>query len=964
MLKVLTYIILFLFPFYLFGQEYNYVHYDTKDGLAGSTVYDIFQDYDGFIWFATEFGVSRFDGKKYINFTTDNGLTDNEVLRIYSTKISRRVWMFPFNKSICYYHNGKIVNACSEYHLNPERRISYYESNNNGELYIICNSKIYLLKNNGEKRCIADIKDVAHKFPENIPAINDAIIFSHLERNEKKCYFSLGNILFRLNDTGLVLIKGFDTSYINNLHDKRLAFFLESSLNTVTKSNQQGFIKNYKDGIVSICPIDSELYIVSTANNKCFFMNSAGFLDIKKPLLNGKKISRIYKDNEQNIWFTTLGDGIYKLSSASIKTFNQNKEYCSITQSNDKIYAGSLEGELIEVNNDNYVKKNIFNNYDINKINEKRLFCLNKDNDSNCLYLGFDCYLLKKENNKIIYSPIRPIKSIDIYDQKSIVVATNAYVFKLNKSNLNVTDTLLYERGTKVICDKGKVYIGTLKGFVMVDENKRIYNLSEHLPILQRRIVDMVKMKDGSLWIATNDTGILHYSKGKIDIHLTTANNLSSNLCRSLYLDNNNLWVGTNKGINKVDVSTNRFTVIKYSTSDGLPSDIINAIYAKDSTIYIGSPSGLTYFNENSISQNSICNLIMENVTVSDKNIDSFHNIQLDYKNNNISFNYTAISFKSGGNIIYKYKLYPLDNDWKETRLNSLSYPSLPSGKYHLQLYAVNKFGKKSSIINIDFEIETPFWKTIWFLLLVFAISLLGIAFFIRLRFLKIQNANNEKSRIKQQLAILEQNALQAQMNPHFIFNCLNSIQQFIMLNDKERANKYLTEFANLIRTTFDNSSKKNITVAEEVSYLDKYLDLEQLRYGDNFSYDINIDSSVERDFTEMPAMLLQPYVENCLRHGIRNKKEGKGIIVIRFTQKENALICSVKDNGVGRAAAAVLKSKEHIEYQSKGMQLTERRIQLLNTGLENNITVDIIDLKNEDDEPCGTKVIIEIPLY
>ena len=471
-------------------------------------------------------------------------------------------------------------------------------------------------------------------------------------------------------------------------------------------------------------------------------------------------------------------------------------------------------------------------------------------------------------------------------------------------------------------------------------------------------------MKDGSLWIATNDTGILHYSKGKIDIHLTTANNLSSNLCRSLYLDNNNLWVGTNKGINKVDISTSRFTVVKYSTSDGLPSDIINAIYAKDSTIYVGSPSGLTCFNENSISQNSICNLIMENVTVSDKNIDSFHNIQLDYKHNNISFNYTAISFKSGGNIIYKYKLYPLDNDWKETRLNTLSYPSLPSGKYHFQLYAVNKFGKKSAIIDINFEIETPFWKTIWFLLLVFAISLLGIAFFIRLRFLKIQNANNEKSRIKQQLAILEQNALQAQMNPHFIFNCLNSIQQFIMLNDKEKANKYLTEFANLIRTTFDNSGKKNISVAEEVSYLDKYLDLEQLRYGDNFSYEIKIDSSVEKDFTEMPAMLLQPYVENSLRHGIRNKKEGRGIIVINFTQKENALICSVKDNGVGRVAAAILKSSEHIEYQSKGMQLTERRIELLNTGLENNINVDIIDLKNENNLPCGTEVIIQIPLY
>ena len=517
--------------------------------------------------------------------------------------------------------------------------------------------------------------------------------------------------------------------------------------------------------------------------------------------------------------------------------------------------------------------------------------------------------------------------------------------------------------GTKVICDNKKIYIGTLKGLVEVNECKKLINISDNIPVLQRRITDMVKMKDGSLWIATNDTGILHYSNGKIDAHITTSNKLSSNLCRTLFLNKNILWVGTNKGVNKIDISNNNYPIVRYSESDGLPSNVINTIYVEDSTVYIGTPGGLTYFNENNISHSSICNIVMESVIVSDKLIDSFNNIHLSYKNNNISFNYTAISFKSGGDFIFYYKLYPLDNTWKETKLNTLSYPSLPPENYQLQIYAINKLGKKSSIINLSFEIETPFWKTIWFWLLVFIISLLLLGFLIRRRFIKIQEVNNEKARIQQQLATLEQSALQAQMNPHFIFNCLNSIQQFIMLDDKRKTNKYLTEFAALIRSTFDNSGKKNITVSQEANYLDKYLDLEQLRYGDEFKFKIIIDDAVEKDYIQLPSMLLQPYVENSLRHGIRNKKEGHGEVIISFNQTENTLICSVKDNGVGRDAAARLKSKEHIEYQSKGMQLTERRIQLLNTGLKYKITVEVLDLKDEMGNATGTEVIVEIPL-
>ena len=949
-------IICCIFPLLLLGQEYNYVHYDTKDGLAGSTVYNITQDNEGFIWFATEFGVSRFDGKTFKNFTTDNGLTDNEVLKVCADK-KGRVWIMPFNKSLFYYYKGKLFDAAKIFKLELNNRIENFCELENGSFLIGCNSKIYALKDYGKKEVIVNLDTLVKKYKSSFSETKIIGVFYKVVNGEKKLFIIINENEFEIIGNSLKFEKKIDKKYYELAVKNKLAIVSKDELRLFD-------FKNFNKSFSSMVELSNpKNYLISTIYDGCFFMDSTGNVDYNSRILLGNKISLIFVDKEKNIWFSSLGNGVYKLSSTAIKNFTRNGEVLSIIPTGDLMYTGTSSGTMFSVDKGQKVKKYNFNNFD-NQGQDKRLFCMKSDNKNN-LFLGFDSYLLKIKNNKTTYNSLRPIKSIDLYDEDNLIVSTNSYVFKIGISNMNIVDTLLYERGTKVVCNNSNVYVGTLKGVMLIDRNKKVKDLSIDAPILKRRITDMVKAKDGSLWVATNDTGILHINlKGKVDVQITTANQLSSNLCKALYLDNNYLWVGTNKGLNKIDVSNANYSIIKYSSSDGLPSDVINVIYAKDSIVYVGSPAGLTYFNLNSISHTSICNLVLENIIVSDKHLDSFNNIHLGHNDNNIFFNYTAVSFKSGEEIIYRYKLSPLDNEWKETKLNSLSYPSLPSGSYQLQLYAVNKFGKKSEVLTLLFDIATPFWKTIWFWIVVFITSLLLVGYLIRRRYLIIQETNNEKARIKQQLAMLEQSALQAQMNPHFIFNCLNSIQQFIMLNDKEKANKYLTEFANLIRNTFDNSGKKYIIVAEEAAYLYKYLDLEQLRYGDNFTFNINIDKSVEKDFTEMPAMLLQPYVENSLRHGIRNKLDRGGIIDVSFSQQNNILICSVSDNGVGREAALLLRSKEHIEYQSKGMLLTARRVELLNTSLENNITIEVKDLKSDSGKPLGTQVIISIPLY
>ena len=530
---------------------------------------------------------------------------------------------------------------------------------------------------------------------------------------------------------------------------------------------------------------------------------------------------------------------------------------------------------------------------------------------------------------------------------------------------MKIVDTIWNDRTTYAFYQNNQYYIGTLTGLYLVDAHKKQTYLGNLHPALQRRIVCIKAATDGTLFVATADAGVVVLKDNKLVRIINDENGLSSNSCKTLHIINNFLWIGTIAGITKIDL-TGKNKIINYSTGDGLPSNIINAIYVDntDSTVWVGSPDGLTSFKEKDLVSTSICNLVMQSITVSNKAIavDS-NNYYIKHDDNNIRFQFVGISFRSGDDITYTYMLEGLDKNWQQTKERILNYPTLESGDYTLLLYATNKFGVVSKTFQIKFTIATPFWETIWFRGLIAIIVIAAIYFFLKRRFDKAKKAQAEKAYVKQQLASMEQLALQAQMNPHFIFNCLNSIQQFTMHDDKEKANKYLTDFAVLVRTTLDNSGKKNITIAEEALYLGRYLELEQLRFGDSFTYDITIDESVDRDFTKMPAMLLQPYVENSLRHGIRLKKEGKGNVKVVFCEEDNYLICSVKDNGVGRAASAKVKTGQHIEYQSRGMELTAKRIELLNTEVTHKASVTIIDLIDDNNIALGTEVVLKIPL-
>jgi LytS/YehU family sensor histidine kinase len=305
-----------------------------------------------------------------------------------------------------------------------------------------------------------------------------------------------------------------------------------------------------------------------------------------------------------------------------------------------------------------------------------------------------------------------------------------------------------------------------------------------------------------------------------------------------------------------------------------------------------------------------------------------------------------------------------LDSAWRTTKETFLEYPTLPSGSYELQLQAINKFGTHSAMLSLPLSVITPFWQAIWFYGLVLAAFLSLTWFLVSLRIRHLRRRQQEEKLLSRRMAEMEHMALQSQMNPHFIFNCLNSIQQYIFNQDIFAANKYITGFSKLIRETLHNSSRSFISISDEVSYLSAYLSLEKLRFKEKMDYSIEVAPDIDQHTVVIPPMLIQPYVENSMRHGLRHKTSGKGYIRIKMEQSADSLTITVEDNGIGRERAAGYKTDQHIEYQSRGMTLTAERISMMNVLHGEGIGIEVIDLKDEQDRATGTRVIVRFPLF
>lgn len=954
--------VLFFTSFYSNAQQSNFRHYDIKDGLAGLTVYSAVQDQNGFMWFATETGLSRFDGTRFKTYTKDDGLPDNEIIKLFVDS-KNRVWILPFSNSICYFMDGKIHTqnediALKEIHFEfPPYSIC---EDSKGNIAITDELNIYIVGKDNFVNKISRIENQRITVGGSGLDLNGNFIFCISSFAEESLYRFENNALskmFKLNTK---------TQNVRNMvlfFNGCLIFNKEKQFHLQIPSKNYDSIFNMPKHFSSLSKIDDSLFAINTSDTS--FLFNINQKKIIKWFLVGSIVNTCFKDNEGSFWFGTNGYGLYKLSNSAFGNYNFREDkydlpVYSVFKDEDIILVGTNESLLwsLDIIKQTLTKLRIFDR----NLNSERINSILKYTETDYVIGTGNGPINLKRFKANLKEVIRnqAVKNIFKYSD-TLLVATNGGVFRLPINNYPNFDTLWHSRATCAYKFDSTFYIGTLAGLFLVDKNKNIINAGQKESLLNSRISGMATDGKGNVWIATYGNGILGYRDGKVFKHITVKEGLTSNTCEVILVNNGIIWTGTDKGINKIDISKEKITT--YSSIDGLNCDIINCLLVDNDTVYVGTPYGLTIFNSNEINKKSICNLIIT-AFVSDKNSSNtkLDNIEFAPGDKNFRIDYTAISFKSQGNIDYFYKLSDIDTNWRTTKQNNIQFNALPPGNYTLQLYAINAFGKNSGIKTINFSIEKYFYQQNWFLIL-FGATIIGVIwFFVQRRIDMIRKTENAKLLIQQRISELEQMALRAQMNPHFIFNCLNSIQQYIFEKDALEANKFIADFASLIRQTLDLSANKFVTLEQEIKYLNTYLQIEQSRFDNSFEFSIEAEKVLLQNEIFIPPLLLQPFVENSLRHGIRNLEDRKGRIEVQFKIMDKVLICTIKDNGIGREASHKLNLSGLKEYESKGLSITQRRVNEMNTFNEQRISIETEDVM-EHGKVNGTLVTLRFTL-
>ncbi len=409
-----------------------------------------------------------------------------------------------------------------------------------------------------------------------------------------------------------------------------------------------------------------------------------------------------------------------------------------------------------------------------------------------------------------------------------------------------------------------------------------------------------------------------------------------------------------------------QYSITNIGQSEGLSNMVINQLVPYKGNILAATSNGI-YEIENPdqfIHQSkSAIPFYITNIQTYKGDTTNVSSLSIPFLKNKLKIQYNGISFQSAKEIIYQYRFRNADTIWNSTTSEELLLENLSAGEYALELRAIipNK-QRFSEIQSLQIIVEKPWWQKIWFLLLT-AFFLGGLLYLLyRNRVNMIKRKANEKIELSKKMNELEQMALRSQMNPHFIFNCLTSIQQLIVSGNSIDANEYLVKFARLMRKTLENASHSSINLENEKAFLEEYVELEQLRVPEQFSFHISFENIAHPNLIEIPNMIIQPLLENSIRHGIMPLLNKKGKITIQFLQESEWIKCTIQDNGVGYDPDVVVVSSIFTKHKSYGKDIVRKRLQLLHDGKTQEKTLTINLLKNEDGSNAGTIATLFLP--
>lgn len=480
--------------------------------------------------------------------------------------------------------------------------------------------------------------------------------------------------------------------------------------------------------------------------------------------------------------------------------------------------------------------------------------------------------------------------------------------------------------------------------------------------------------RKGRVWVSGGDAGIgyaLSDQPGRgIVYKLNTAGKGLAGIIYELATDGHGeVWGYTVKELVKINADNLSLTTYSFEYGMGEP-DFFHFSFLPSGEMIFGSRNDIIIANPLEFKRNKEVPVpYISGIEVLNQPFNFVANgsaLRLKYNQNFFSIGFSAQAYTMAKDVKFRYRLNGFD-DWTEaTGRRFANYTNVPGGDYVFQLQAANNEGIwNKNILELPVHVGTPFWLTWWFRAGIIILALAGVYSLYRYRVSQLKKKQRLKSEYERKLANVEMSALLAQMNPHFLFNSLNSIDSYIIRNESKKASEYLNNFARLMRLILQNSRSNYISLKDELEALELYLQMESLRFKNKFTYSITVDETLDSNSIVIPPMLIQPYVENAIWHGLMHKTNGEeGKVELGVYKKENNLLCVIRDNGIGRKKAAELKELRQNNYKrSMGMQITEDRIEIINKLYNIDTSVRIYDIENEDGEGKGTQVELTIPV-
>ncbi len=928
---ILKGILVFLFTSNVYAQNYSITKYSTEDGLPSNEVFSITQDIQGYIWICSDKGISRFDGHKFITYGIIDGLSSSVVYKVLASPL------------------GGIVFFSSDNKVGTIRNDSIFYFGNDGKDHI---SRIY----KGEKGIAICFQD------------KSVIEFYDWEGNMlEELHFPDGPRLVEIDDFGQ-LFTGVKMGKLKPQYQHKNGELVP--LSNYVSTLKHNFILNESQDF-KIIASGKELTLFGEGNKVSQISlpatsTSGGLIDSKNQiwvglydkgvmvvnanskeesfrLLDGKTVSSIHEDTEQNIWLSTLEDGLFMLRHTDYQLIFQGRAR-KMVRNNSEIITILNDSSLLAYNT---IAKD-FKKLDVNqKIYDQYTV-------GNRLIASIDGKLNKRKlsGTTVEFFRFGDRRFFDFKHQPmAISYAKILYQNGDTGLNRNIRDIMPGYTYTSIV-KEDTIYTGRSSGLYKVYEHKGQFVSQQLLPL---PVTSMITTEDHYVF-GTKGHGLIITNKDFIIQSKYTSNDgLASDFISALERRDDSIFCATNEGMslifNAFDSASAR--IYLFSTYQGLLSKNIEDILLYEDELFVTSDKGLQSIELKKLDRSSSNpKPIIEHLN--GKSVSSVDTPIIPAGKSAIRIQLNNIFFDDHKKYINEYRLLGVDTTWTPTSSTEIEFLNLSPGQYELQYRCRLPENEQYSFTKLNFELQPLFTQTIGFKILVGLVLLLFgfLVFYLRERY--ISNKSNmllTQERLKYQ-------ALTAQLNPHFMFNALGSIQHLILSKQNNEAAENLATFSRLLNQSIKNTNLFFIPLTDEIAFIDEYTEVEKSRFEQPFIFKWSLSSEIIPEQILVPTMFLQPYIENSIIHGIVPKNEA-GEISVFITPKNNKVLkIRIIDNGIGFKTS----NKHKRGRQSIAIVNSQHRIEAMEKMYGSTFKQEIKELKYKDGSIAGTEVIIEIP--